>query len=163
MKRLEEMFKSGVNFHSKSRSSNKYFEKNVGGCHKPHFFMQHFSGPESAAVSIAKQFKRAEVKSMKLSTESPNNCCLLLDGEEKEIVAIKNFFISNDGEYYMMCQTFSSKSDFYTAPCPSSDLNIFSVSNLQEEIKLRKVSEITKKMIFLSREGKSVVLPLLHF
>lgn len=118
-------------------------------------------GPVSQDHAGMEQFKYAQFEKFKLSTSSPNNCCMLHDGS---IVLAKNFLLSpQTSKKYVVCEVFNIAIDFYSAPCPSSLLGIHKVDELSLTTQTRDVSDIKQKMVYISINNVSVVLPLLHF
>lgn len=94
------------------------------------------------------QFKYAQFEKFKLSTSSPNNCCMLHDGS---IVLAKNFLLSpQTSKKYVVCEVFNEAIDFYSAPCPSSLLGIYKVDELSLTTQTRDVSDIKQKMVYIS-------------
>lgn len=154
VKRLNEL--SASNYDCNNRSNRKHV------CNAtPIYLRQHFSGPVTETCDRAKQYKVALIKSFKFTTSLRDSCCMLTDGS---IVLIDNFVYSDTFQSMaIICRSFKTVSDFFGDPLPnSSDLNIFRVNDLCKDISIRKISEISEKMVLLKLKDKCLVLPLLH-
>ena len=93
-----------------------------------------------------------------LTTESPNNCCILKDAS---IILISNFATSISGNVYIIGKKFSNKKCVYKSPLPSSLFNCFRVSHLLE-FEAWPISDIDKKIMLFPDRKYYAAIPLLH-
>lgn len=156
--RLNEMFSSDIKFHPFSKENIISSDHNIT---LPQFVNPHTLGPVLEECDTSRQFKSAQFRSFKLSKSHPNNCCCLSDGS---IVLISNFIFSFRLKCMaILCNKFENVSDFYDAPfCPSSSLGIYKVARLSDNTYMKEVSLINNKMVLLSIDEQSIVVPLLH-
>lgn len=124
----------------------------------PHFEQEHSFGPIFCTVDY--QFQAAKFSNFILKNKRPDNCCSLNDGS---IVIIENCIITNNMKF-VVGRKFQDFSDFYTKPCLSSDLNIYTVE-LEDLGPLQSwnVKEINSKYILLNLENQPfIAMPLVH-
>ncbi|CAG9763612.1 unnamed protein product [Ceutorhynchus assimilis] len=70
---------------------------------------------------------------------SPDNCCGLANGN---IINFENFVTSLKNEVRIVGRKFKNIGDFYEKPCPSSDLGVLEVSELDDNLEIWQLSEI---------------------
>lgn len=152
------MFTSDIKFHPFSRTNIVSSNDNMT---LPHYVNPHSIGPVLEECDTSKQFQSAQFHMFKLSNSHPNNCCCLSDGS---IVLISNFIFSFWLKtMVIICRKYEKVSDFYGPPfCPSSSLGIYKVDRLASNTQIKEVSLITNKMVLLSLDDQSIVVPLLH-
>lgn len=92
-----------------------------------------------------------------------DNCCGLIDGN---IIEVKNIAYCRElNTNVVIGNEFCHRKDFYDIPCPSSLIGIFIVENLNLELKMWPVENVTIKYVKLqlvTKENKFAVFPLLH-
>jgi len=93
-----------------------------------------------------------------LKIKEPDNCCSLNNGD---IVLIKNIATDNKN-IIIIGNKYKSKTDFYNEPCKSSDLGIYLIENVVNDLQSWNINEISHKCIKLLFKDKCVIFPLLH-
>lgn len=91
---------------------------------------------------------------------SPDNCCGLVDGS---IIIVENFATSIDKKIRVVGRKFRNVCDFYKKPCPSSELGVFEVSELDSHLEIWHLNKVKLKYVKLPISNKDfIVFPLLH-
>ncbi|XP_077277432.1 uncharacterized protein LOC143905729 [Temnothorax americanus] len=124
---------------------------------KPKLFNKHDNGPLNQFLCNS-QWEKIVFSNFTLKIKDPNNCCSLNNGD---IVLIKNI-ASNNKNIVIIGNKYNSKKDFYNEPCNSSDLGIYLVDNVVNDLQSWNISEISHKCIRLHFKDKFVIFPLLH-
>jgi hypothetical protein len=152
VKRMMEMSAADVWFNSHRMSLSNQ---------NPIFLKPHLSGPVPNGCDPSQQYRVLHLNFFKFTSSVNNSCCKLIDNS---IVLIKNFVYSNALQSMaIVCKHFESISDFFNSPLPqSSKLGIFVVNNLSENLSVRRISDISEKMVLLELNNTRLVLPLLH-
>lgn len=106
------------------------------------------------------QYKKVVFKEFELTTSEPNSCCKLSDGS---IVLLTNIFYCNNAKLMkLLCRKFLEISDFFgDSFCKSTKLGTSVFKKLSDEI-VRDVSDIVEKMVLISVENITIVVPFLH-
>ena len=126
---------------------------------EPFFSNEHDLGP-SLNITNCLQFKKATFSEFSLSVSVPNNCCIL---KSKSIVILENFLVANDNKF-IVGRKFNRSMDFYTQPCPSSDLGIYAV-NLTDlgPLQAWSLNDIDNKCVRVSwKDDIFIIFPLIH-
>lgn len=120
----------------------------------------HTSGPLLDCLDTGEQYKCLKKSGMKITTSQPNNCCRLTDGS---IVVIENIVRSFTYGMCIIGRKFKKVENFYEQGfCNSIDLGICKVSELDTGLIIRKVADVTEKLVLLHCDEVSVAYPLLH-
>lgn len=117
---------------------------------------EHNDGPFLLNMKIDTQYKKINFETFMLTTSEPNNCCAF----HETIIVIKNV-ITVDDKIFLIGKKFLNVNDFYTVPCNSSDLGIYSVSNLGP-LQSWPLDKMIRKCMKLRYCDTFVILPLLH-
>ncbi|KAL3181569.1 hypothetical protein MRX96_004034 [Rhipicephalus microplus] len=122
------------------------------------FAAEHADGP-LVAPCRGPEFKKVTLPgNVILRAEKRNGCCRLSDGS---IVVIDNFAHLPCGEPCIIGRKFLKCEDFYSLPCPSSILGIYSVSQ-PSSLRYWPLKNISQKCLKVYLKRKSIVFPLLH-
>lgn len=122
----------------------------------PKLSMEHDDGPLLLNMKVDKQYKKISFENFILTSSEPNNCCVF----QEIIIVIKNI-ITDNGKIILIGQKFLSVEDFYKIPCNSSDLGIYSVSNLGP-LHSWPLNKMIRKCMKLRYCDTFVTIPLLH-
>jgi len=90
---------------------------------------KHDNGPLDQFLYTS-QWETIVFPNFTLKIKNSDNCCSLNNGD---IVLIKNF-ASNDKNTVIIGNKYKSKKDFYNEPCKSSDLGIYLVENVVNDL-----------------------------
>lgn len=131
--------------------------QNLSHLSKETFHGIHFKGPLLHGYNDP-QYSKTFFENCILTTESPNNCCILKD---KCIISISNFATPVSGSVYVIGKKFSKKKCVYQNPLPSSFFNCFRVSNISK-FEAWPVSSIDKKIMLFPQGKYYAAVPLLH-
>lgn len=123
---------------------------------EPEFLNPHCNGPLINSHNC-NQFSKVVFKQFILKIYEPDNCCRLKDGN---IIVIRNFVVNNEGSV-VIGNKYRTLIDFYTAPCESSKLDIYLVSDIGN-LESWDLKQIANKCMKLKFKNKYVVFPLLH-
>ncbi|CAN7989636.1 unnamed protein product [Ixodes pacificus] len=107
------------------------------------------------------QFHDAVFPQFVLKSTVGDNCCILSDSS---IVLVSDFCFDKVGSKVLLGRQFMTSRDFFTSPCKSSDLGIFTVSTLSS-CKVWPLSNVQAKCVLLANVGlcnEYLVFPLLH-
>lgn len=140
-------------------------ERGLSACSKQVDILQkeHHAGPVPchSQFSLCKQYKEYHQPEFKVTLLGANNCVLI----GNEVARVRNFITMADAETeqnVVVYQKFKTVAPYYTYPITSSDLEIYTVSNLSKELLFASLSEVRNKCILLSLAGQSVAIPFVH-
>lgn len=141
--------------------SDLYFHNNAESVKSPLFFKPHLDGPILPNSRQSQQYSQISFDKFKITTTHSDSCCFMKDGS---IIVVKNIVFSTElKKMTILCREFLEREDFFGPPLiSSSDLNIFLVTNLSDQLEEKLVEEIMGKMVLLPYENKQVAFPLLH-
>ncbi|XP_072155785.1 uncharacterized protein [Bemisia tabaci] len=104
-------------------------------------------------------YQTVHFPSFKLSIFARDSCFTTLDGS---VFVLRNICTASESnDILLVGRKFLQKKDVFVSPCPSSDLKIFSVSNLSEMM-IVPVGDVQYKNMLLPFKSEFVVQPLLH-
>lgn len=137
---------------------NSHLEKRVEIRNKkyPICEKEHLNGP-TLNLNVCKQFKKIILQDFVLHIHHPNNCCTLSNGD---IILIENIVDYND-EFKLIGRKFLTVENFYTRPCESKEIGIFSVDN-PGPLQIFNAMDISFKCVVLNWEEKHVIFPQIH-
>lgn len=123
----------------------------------PIYCKEHNNGPTLNKTDV-KQYAKIVFKEFSLQIQEPDNCFSLLNSS---IILLKNILVSNDstlllGNSILHCE------DFYTNPCPSSNLGIYCTNNNIGPLEIFTMEDISHKCLKLKYGNKYIIMPLLH-
>lgn len=116
---------------------------------------EHVEGPVLGMWQ--KQFKELKQGDRLLRNYGPNRYCQL---KSRQIVQIHNFILWQ-GRYFIIGRTFNLE-DFYSSPCPSSNLKIYSSSSFDKKLKSWPLEEIENKVVVLRDNGQAFLYVMIH-
>lgn len=122
---------------------------------------RHNHGPHVREYSAYQQFEALTLPGVHLSIHRGDNC--VLSGEK--VGLIRNILSPSDNstERILVIEWFRGNiGNFFTVPLHSSDLRIFTIAQLCEDINTIKISDITCKCVLLPYKDYYVVIPLSH-
>ncbi|CAG9762680.1 unnamed protein product [Ceutorhynchus assimilis] len=140
-----------VNINSNKRGNNKLKCFPCGG-------KLHSAGPIPDDLQVVTQFEEVKFENFVLKCKAPNNYCSLISGK---IIHVRNF-IEVDNKIVIVGNSFAKQENFYEAPCESSIINIFEISNRNPKLEMWSIEEIQFKCVKLDYQDKFVVFPLVH-
>ncbi|XP_046628046.1 uncharacterized protein LOC124308921 [Neodiprion virginianus] len=120
----------------------------------------HYDGPLPDGCENP-QYKIVNYSDFKLKVDSlADNCCGLVNGE---IILVKNIvYDSRKGILVLTGNEYEEKNNFYTEPCDSSSLDIWSVGKLSE-LKTWPLEDVRQKYVRLPYGSNNfAVFPMLH-
>lgn len=120
---------------------------------------QHTDGPVIRQFLSFSQYKGLELPGVYISVSRGDNCIMVGD----KVGLVRNILSGGDNsETYVVFEEFRNKTNFFSTPLDSSDLRIFAVSQLSEEMEVVSASNITGKCVILPFHNKYISIPLLH-
>ncbi|CAG9812980.1 unnamed protein product [Phaedon cochleariae] len=118
----------------------------------------HDSGPTPDAVGWL-QYKSIIFRKFKLDVNNvADSFCLLTNNT---IVRVYNI-LGRNSKIGIYGKRFCKIENFFESPCNSSDLDIYVVSNLDNDLSLYNIENIVSKLVAFPLTDKFVVYPLLH-
>ena len=134
-------------------------ERSVRTIHVPVCNLQkeHCAGPVPRQFMLCHQFREYHQPTFKITLRAGNNCIEIFD----QIALVRNF-IEKDTKQFVVYQTFASQKPWFNYPLISSDIGIYELAGINDELHVALVSEIQKKYVLLKRDEKTVAIPLLH-
>lgn len=109
-------------------------------------------------LRMQEQYEEMVFENFTLKRSHPDNYCSLSNGIIVEIVN----FVQTDTKQMLIGYEFLEKSDFFTSPCNSSEIDIYLVPGKKSELQSWNITEICFKCVKLHFKDKFVFLPLLH-
>ena len=120
---------------------------------------QHQNGPLLPELKTKKQFSIIIKDGLTVATKERDACIKI----SSDVAKVCNIVEEHDGKVTVVYKKYRTIQDFFKYPMPSSDLNIFRVSNLSSNLYKADVSEILLKFVRLPYKKESyVVYPILH-
>ena len=104
------------------------------------------------------QFRNLVFDNFEIKTSQGNNYCMLHDGS---IVEVMNIATAADGKQVITGKRFMSMSDFYTHPCPSSNLKIYRLFG-KSDLTCWSVDKVACKCVVTAIDDYFVSIPVLH-
>lgn len=146
---------------------NRFFEANVANTNIVSRIKKnkgpnkkHNNGPLVDNKSIDLQYSEYQFPNFVLKASSPNNVCGLRNGH---IILIENFVLSSTNQMCLIGKRFLEIDNFFIEPCPSSNLRIFKVWNLDRRLNFWPIEQVELKFVkFDFSPDVFVVIPLLH-
>ncbi|XP_046404877.1 uncharacterized protein LOC124170221 isoform X1 [Ischnura elegans] len=120
--------------------------------------MQHTNGPLLDDFHCSTQYKQVTFHDMILKVSEPDNVCGSQNGS---IIAIENIVMDKNSQCVIIGREFKDRGDFYTVPCKSSVLGVYTVGRLSQ-MKVWPLKTINRKYVCLKSTSKKTVFPLLH-
>lgn len=131
-------------------------------CTMPVTKHEHSNGPVLPGNLFGRQFKQLQTGRFTFSLSDGNNCIMTSNG----VPALVKNIIDRDHVIYLVCSKFRQVTDAFDYPCPSSKLFICKVKSSVTSYFTVKLDDVFCKCIYwspsLSKDGSSIVLPLLH-
>jgi hypothetical protein len=119
----------------------------------------HTDGPLPDGFVAAQQFALVHVLGYSLSLKKQDNCVLL---KNRDVGLVRNILLQGSS-VVLACQVFASKVNYFDEPLPSSDINIFKVDCLNNNLCCFPIEAVDCKCVILPLKGSiSVTLPLQH-
>jgi len=120
---------------------------------------EHNDGPLINSLVTLAQFKYLYYNNWHLSINPPNNCVSLTSGLPAVILNI----LKKENSISVLCKTFSQNKNFFIYPLPSSSINVYVSSNLDEKIILIELKDIKSKNVMLPiTTSEHLIIPLCH-
>ncbi|VEN57146.1 unnamed protein product [Callosobruchus maculatus] len=119
---------------------------------------EHFGG-SLILDCVGPEYKAVYFKNYYLGSNPKDSCCILNDGSVFQIHNIA--FSTSLGKDVIIGHQYKDKCDFFSYPCPSSNLNIYKVDRPTDPIYV-PISEIKCKAIHFPYESQFVIFPLIH-
>ena len=107
------------------------------------------------------QFEQLSLPDSHLSEHQPDNCIIA----RKKLGLIRNILSQSEdeGDRVLVAEWFRGEPvSFFEQPLPSSDLRIFKVCHLADDITMLDVREVTSKCVLLPCMDYYVAVPLVH-
>ena len=105
------------------------------------------------------QFKQLYLPGYFLSVERGDNCVLV----DNKIGIIRNIVCeTGNSEKFLVLEYFNDVFNFFETPLNSSDLRIFCVSHLSEQISFKKAFCVTCKCVLMPFKNSYLAIPLIH-
>ena len=117
---------------------------------------EHYAGFLPTVFGLCQQFKSFTVHSVFLSCHTGDNC-IITSGSD--VVVIRNI-LKQQNNFYLVCQKFCRYTDFFAYPLPSSQLGIYCVFDLSEEMVVCSLSDFKEKNVMMPFNDSFVVVPL---
>ncbi|KAK3920782.1 MICOS complex subunit MIC60 [Frankliniella fusca] len=89
-----------------------------------------------------------------------DSCFRTTDGE---IVVLQSITLDHEGAVHLAGKVFLQKADFFQYPLPSSQLGIFSVSNLSNDLRLFSVADVAAKCWLMPDDEKFCCFVVVKF
>lgn len=122
---------------------------------------KHRRGPCPLDYITYLQFEQLSLPDSHLSVHRPDNCIIV----REKVGLIRNILSKSedDGDRVLVVEWFRGVPDsFFEEPLHSSDLRIFKVHHLVDDIAMVDVQEVTSKCVLLPCMDYYVVVPLVH-
>lgn len=121
---------------------------------------QHRNGPVTRECSSFSQYRELSLPDVYLSVNRGDNCVLVGD----KVGLVRNILCADglNGEKALIVEFFRGASSFFEKPLKSSDLRIFAVSKLREQISFIKLKDITCKCVLMPHRDRFIAVPLIH-
>lgn len=98
-------------------------------------------------------------KDFKLSVSTKDSCILT---KNRSVGIVKNILVNGD-EIWLVVKMYGSVESLYTYPLSSNQIDVFSVTNLQQLLTVVSLSDICCKCVRLPLGNSHfAVIPLLH-
>jgi len=126
-----------------------------------HFTGIHNRGPiiENSMEGI--QYSSLKLENMTIKTKVDADSYLMT--KDKRLIKVVNI-ISNErnSEGILICKYFQNSYPLFLNPIRSTELDIYVVNNLSNELIWYHINDISKKMILIPHNNEQILLPLLH-
>ncbi|CAH1732005.1 unnamed protein product [Aphis gossypii] len=119
----------------------------------------HKNGPLVKNINGLQYYKLIK-NSFNLNTKVDRESYILT--KSGEIIKCLNIVKTPNNKIMIIGKSFERKKSLFEKPVDSKIFNIFSVKNLDENLKCFEDCEIHKKMLFLVHNGNSIVMPIIH-
>lgn len=114
---------------------------------------------QNSGVAQADPNSKNKFGSRVLRNNQKDACLLLNDGT---VYTITEKALTLEG-FRFKGRKFQTKEDFFTYPIPSSNVNIFQVSNLSIEVEVIPMQNLSTKLLMVPSKDKFVVMPIIHY
>jgi len=119
----------------------------------------HDQGPVPNGLNVKAQYAKMQFSNFSVQMCTGNNCVQL---KNKDVVVVKNLVVEEHGETFIVYSTFRNKADLFVYPLPSSQLDIFLLSGLKDELLFTQATNLLRKFVLLPCKEHFAGLPLLH-
>ena len=112
-------------------------------------------------MMVQKQFEQLSLPDSHFSVHQPDHCIIARD----KVGLIRNILTQSedDVDIVLVVEWFRGVSvSFFEEPLPSSDLRIFKVCHLADDVTIVDVREVTSKCVLLPCMDYYVAVPLVH-
>ena len=126
----------------------------------PHCSSEHSSGPVADYLSDCQQFRTVVTKDFKLSSSCRDSCILT---ENRSVGIVRNILRNNAGDILLVLTLYGNTESLYTYPISSSQIDVYSVADMQMSFTVVPLSQVFRKCVRLPLDkSRFAVIPLLH-
>ena len=123
---------------------------------------EHFDGPLCAirSINVCSQYKELYTSKFCIKVAFGDSCFRLVSGA---IIVVQNIARCRDDQIFIIHKSFEQVESFFTYPCNSKNVEIFTMSLLGKQLLKCSLSEIKCKYVLLPYKENFVAVPMLHF
>ena len=118
---------------------------------------EHCMGPVLSQFTICRQYREYHQHEYTITLSCKDNCALIGSS-----VALVRNFLSVNSDMIVVYQKFSHMSSLYTYPVDSTEFEVYTVADLDEQLHFAPLTEIRRKCVILSHAGKMCAIPFIH-